>query len=49
MKAPSKHPGWILFKDALDILERVESLEHYSNQQSILLDTLLANMEKNID
>ncbi len=27
-----------------DLLERVDSLEHYSNQQSILVDTLGAIM-----
>jgi len=35
------NPICVLQKAVSDLLERVVSLEHYSNQQSILVDTLM--------
>ncbi len=41
--------GRMFSEHARDTLERLESLEHLSNQHDLLLDTLLKNMEENTD
>ncbi len=51
MTLPSKHLGWMSMVDEIvqDISARVASLEHFSNQQSILLDAVLDILEKGMD
>ncbi len=46
MSHPLRLHGKMSLELDLDILARLESLEHFSNQQSILLDAVLSILEK---
>ncbi len=45
----SKFLGKMSLEFVQVLLERVESLEQWSNQQNILLDAVLGMLEKNMD